>query len=117
MVKFGYRRFTFLHAKCYAAEAYDKKQKKYVIESTIAGVGKKNGVEALHGDIANLQNGLFIADAGGLALSYHDKPIIERNKWNRPTRTASYIVMTPRQYLVTDSRESIELREDEIVIE
>lgn len=117
MVRYGYKRFTFLHAKCYAAEAYDKNIKEYVVESTIAGVGKKNGVAALQGDIANLQNGLYIADAGGLALSYHDRPITKRTEWKRPTNTASYIVMKPRQYLVTDSRDSLEIREDEIIVE
>jgi len=41
-VKYGYKSFRFLHAKCYAAESWDGE--KYVLESTIAGVGKSEGV-------------------------------------------------------------------------
>ena len=90
---YGYAEFRFLHAKCYAARDYTGK-----LESTIAGVGKKNGVTALKDDINNLDIGLVIEDAGGLALSYHDAPIRRRTEWSRPTYTASWIVMTPRRY-------------------
>lgn len=100
MVTYGYRRFTFLHAKCYAAESWDQASCSYEIETTIAGVRKENGRIAMAGDIANLRDGLFIADAGGLALTYHDMPVRERVEWTRKTKTASWIEMNPRQYLV-----------------
>ena len=54
----------------------------------------------MNGDIANLADGLFIADAGGLALTYHDSPVRDRTEWKRKTKTASWIEMNPRQYLV-----------------
>lgn len=112
-VKYGYVEFTFLHAKCYAAKAWNIKKQAYEIETTIAGVRKENGVNAMNGDISNLQDGLFIEDAGGLALSYHDKPITKRNDFKRPTISASYIVMTPRQYLVQNGiPDYIEERDD-----
>ena len=118
MVQYGYQKFTFLHAKCYAAEAWDKKQKKYVIETTISGVCKANGAAALRGDIANLQAGLFIPDAGGLALTYHDAPVHTRYDFKRPTATASWIEMQPRQYLVSDGiRDMVEDMDSEIIIE
>lgn len=97
-VAYGYKRFTFLHAKCYAAESWNGEA--YEVETTIAGVRKENGKKAMQGDISNLQDGLFIPDAGGLMLTYHDSPIRERKDWKRPTRTASWIEMNPRQYLV-----------------
>lgn len=100
MVAYGYRRFTFLHAKCYAAESWNPKKGCYEIETTIAGVRKENGRLAMNGDIANLSDGLFIADAGGLALTYHDSPVRERTEWSRKTKTASWVEMNPRQYLV-----------------
>ena len=99
-VDFGYRKFTFLHAKCYAVESWNEKEKKYIIETTISGVRKKNGAAALNGNIANLKDGLYIADAGGLALTYHDLPSRKRYDFNRPTYTASYIEMTPRTYVL-----------------
>lgn len=99
-VAYGYNRFTFLHAKCYAAESWNPKNKCYEIETTIAGVRKENGILAMQGDIANLSDGLFIADAGGLALTYHDSPVRERTEWKRKTKTASWVEMNPRQYLV-----------------
>lgn len=97
-VPYGYKRFRFLHAKCYAAESWNGSE--YVVETTIAGVSKKNGVEAMAGDIDNLADGLYIADAGGQKLAYHSKPITVRTDWARKTMTASYIYMTPRDYLV-----------------
>lgn len=117
-VQYGYRRFTFLHAKCYAAEAWDKKDRRYAIETTISGVRKTNGAAALRGDIANLQEGLFIADAGGLALTYHDAPVHVRHDFKRPTATASWIEMQPRQYLVSGGiRDTVEEVEIDIVID
>lgn len=98
-VDYGYRRFTFLHAKCYAAESWDGE--KYEIETTIAGVGKKEGVAAMHGDIANLKDGLYIPYAGGLKLIYHDESIRIRKDFKRPTLTASWIYMSDRDYHVT----------------
>lgn len=97
-VRFGYRKFTFLHAKCYAAEVWNDKKQCYEIETTIAGVGKKEGAAALCGDISNLKEGLHLDDAGGLALSYHNSPVRVRKDWKRETVTASWIVMSPRTY-------------------
>ncbi len=117
-VEYGYRRFIFLHAKCYAAEAWNKEMKSYEIETTIAGVRKENGRDAMKGDIANLADGLYIPDAGGLALTYHDSPIRERTEWKRKTRTASWIEMNPRQYLVKSGiREIMQTEDGEIISE
>lgn len=117
-VEYGYRRFTFLHAKCYAAEVWNKETKSYEIETTIAGVRKENGKVAMKGDISNLADGLYIPDAGGLALTYHDSPIRERTEWKRRTRTASWIEMTPRQYLVQSGiRDTVQIEEGEIISE
>ena len=93
--KFGYKEFRFLHAKCYAARTYEGK-----LESTIAGVGKKEGVAALKDDIENLTDMLVIEDAGGLMLTYHDAPAHVRTDFAKPTMSASWVVMTPRRYEV-----------------
>lgn len=92
---FGYKEFRFLHAKCYAARTYEGK-----LESTIAGVGKKEGVAALKDDIENLTDMLVIEDAGGLMLTYHDAPAHVRTDFAKPTMSASWVVMTPRRYEV-----------------
>lgn len=93
--QYGYKEFRFLHAKCYAARTCSGE-----LESTIAGVGKKQGVSALHDDINNLNDLLVIPDAGGMMLAYHDAPIHLRSDFQRYTETASWIVMTPRRYEV-----------------
>lgn len=92
---FGYKEFRFLHAKCYAARTYEGK-----LESTIAGVGKKEGVAALKDDIENLTDMLVIEDAGGLMLTYHDAPAHVRTDFAKPTMSASWVVMAPRRYEV-----------------
>jgi hypothetical protein len=92
---YGYKEFRFLHAKCYAARTYEGK-----LESTIAGVGKKEGVAALKDDIENLTDMLVIEDAGGLMLTYHDAPAHVRTDFAKPTMSASWVVMTPRRYEV-----------------
>lgn len=93
--EYGYKEFRFLHAKCYAARTCEGK-----LESTIAGVGKAEGVKALKDDIENLNDFLIIEDAGGQMLTYHNSPIKERHDFQRPTHSASWIVMTPRRYEV-----------------
>lgn len=93
--EYGYREFRFLHAKCYAARTCEG-----VLESTIAGVGKAEGVKALKDDIENLNDFLIIEDAGGQMLTYHNSPIKERHDFQRVTHSASWIVMTPRRYEV-----------------
>lgn len=92
--EFGYRKFRFLHAKCYAVECSDGH-----IEATIAGVGKAEGVKALAGDVDNLANGLVIKPAGGQALTYHDRPLMAR-QFGRQTEVGSFIYMEPRRYEV-----------------
>ena len=115
-VDYGYRRFRFLHAKCYAAEAWDGER--YTIETTIAGVGKEQGKKALGGNIDTLADGLYIADAGGQALTYVAVPVRIRTDFKRRTRTASYIIMRPREYLVNAERpEAIKDMVAEIIVE
>lgn len=115
-VDYGYRRFRFLHAKCYAAEAWDGER--YTIETTIAGVGKEQGRKALEGNIDKLTDGLYIADAGGQALTYVDVPVRSRTDFKRRTRTASYIIMRPREYLVNAERpEALKDMVAEIIVE
>lgn len=114
-VDYGYRRFTFLHAKCYAAESWNDKKGRYEIETTIAGVGKREGIAALHGDISNLQEGLYIDDAGGLMLAYIDKPVTVRKDFKKETLSASFIYMKPRDYLIRGSgsmKEMLLIEED-----
>lgn len=103
--EFGYTEFRFLHAKCYAARTCEG-----VLESTIAGVGKKEGQAALKDDIENLNDFLIIDDAGGQMLYYHDSPIKERHDFQRVTHSASWIVMTPRRYEVGGVNEFTEER-------
>lgn len=100
--RYGMTQFKFLHAKCYACVDADG-----VVESTIAGVGKKQGVKALQGNIDNLRDGLFIAPAGGKSLTYHDSGIKERHDFRRVTFSASWIEMHEREYRVSDPRELI----------
>lgn len=115
-VDYGYRRFRFLHAKCYAAEAWDGES--YSIETTVAGVGKEQGRKALEGNIDKLADGLYIADAGGQALTYVDVPVRSRTDFKRRTRTASYIIMRPREYLVNAERpEALKDMVAEIIVE
>lgn len=115
-VLYGYQKFRFLHAKCYAGLGWDKKKKCYQLETTIAGVGKKEGVKALDGDIDRLADGLYIADAGGNQLTYHDVPVYTRHDFKRPTKAASYIYMQARQYLVQNGvPDSVEIEESEII--
>lgn len=104
-VDYGYKSFRFLHAKCYAAESWNGEG--YVLESTIAGVGKAEGVAALDGSIDNLHDGLIIEDAGGLALKYHNRPVFRRYDFDRSTLCASYIEMNPRSYIVSDKNTEI----------
>lgn len=111
-IPFGYRRFRFLHAKCYADESYNPKTGEYDIESTIAGVGKKEGVKALQGNIDNLTDSLYIDDAGGKMLEYHDRPIQQRRDFQRPTLTASFIRMLPRTYDMRTYKENITKTEE-----
>lgn len=102
-VRYGYRKFIFLHAKCYAAEAWHGEE--YSIETTIAGVGKTEGIAAMAGDISNLRDGLYIDKAGGKKLIYHDEPVQVRNDFKRPLKTASWIQMQDRDYRVQWSRD------------
>lgn len=97
--RYGMQAFRFLHAKCYACVDADG-----TIESTIAGVNKKAGVKALDGSIDNLRDGLLISPAGGQCLAYHDEPIRQRTDFAKPTVSASWVVMTAREYRVSDER-------------
>lgn len=97
--RYGMLQFKFLHAKCYACVDADG-----TIESTIAGVNKKAGVKALDGSIDNLRDGLLISPAGGQCLAYHDEPIRCRTDFAKATVSASWVVMTPREYRVNDPR-------------
>lgn len=92
---YGYQEFRFLHAKCYAARNCDG-----VLESTIAGVGKKEGVAALKNDIDNLNDFLVIADTGAQLLTYHDAPAHVRTDFIKPTMSASWIVMSTKSYAI-----------------
>ena len=108
--KYGYREFVFLHAKCYAT-----RDAKGVVEVTISGVQKDKGAKAMANNLANMYDGFFIKDAGGLALTYWDKPVQARTCWKRKTETASFITMKPREYLVSNNPpDYIEERLDEI---
>ncbi len=78
------------------------------MESTIAGVGKNQGVAALKDNINNLNDMLVIDDAGGMMLAYHDAPLCKRTGFARPTLTASWIVMTPRRYEVKENPDILE---------
>lgn len=108
--EYGYREFVFLHAKCYAARTADGN-----VEVTISGVQKEKGVQAFNNDLSNMKNGFFIKDAGGLNLTYHDRPVKKRTDFKRTTETASYVVMSTREYLISGCLpDYIENRVDEI---
>ena len=65
-----------------------------------------------------MADGLYIADAGGQALTYVDVPVRSRTDFKRRTRTASYIIMRPREYLVNAERpEAIKDMVAEIIAE
>lgn len=98
-VPYGYRKFRFLHAKCYAAEAWNKKKEVYELEATIAGVGKAEGRAALEGDINRLDSQLYINPAGGKKLVYHERPVRTR-MFKRETLSAGFIFMEERDYQV-----------------
>lgn len=98
-VDYGYQAFRFLHAKCYAAESWNDKKQEYEFEITIAGVRKKEGADALK-NCDNLREGFYIAKAGGNKLKYIDRLPQLRTDFERPTTTASYIVMSDRDYLI-----------------
>ncbi len=53
------------------------------LESTIAGVGKNQGVAALKDNINNLNDMLVIDDAGGMMLAYHDAPLCKRTGFGK----------------------------------
>ncbi len=99
IIDFGYRKFRFLHAKCYAAEAWNADAQRYDFEITIAGVQKIKGKSAVK-NCENLKDGFYINDAGGFQLSYHDRAPFLRTDFKRTTSCASYIVMKPRDYLI-----------------
>lgn len=101
-VSYGYREFKFLRAKCYAADAYDKKRKAYVFSATISGVGKEEG--RVLGEVDELRIGKKIDPAGGQQLTYVSRGIQQRS-WGRSTSVASYIFMEPRVYQVKDHEE------------
>ena len=107
---YGIEKFRFLHAKCYA----------YVVDgelkTTIAGVGKKEGLNALK-DIENLKDGFYISNAGGKKIKYCSMPIrtIKRGEMEFPI--ASHIVMTSRDYMISDNRKMIiENIEQEVIV-
>ena len=118
-VEYGYKEFTFLHSKCYAALAWDKKAGSYQVATTIAGVGKAEGRAAMDGDISNLKYGLTINPAGGNKVTYCSRPVFTRTDFNRPTLCASYVYMEPREYEVRGNtiEDKIELLEMEIIVE
>lgn len=97
-VQYGYKEFRFLHAKCYAALEWDGER--YDFGVTIAGVQKEKGKTALK-TCENLKDGFYIADAGGNKLKYTDIPIHGRADFNRPTKSASFIYMEARDYLIS----------------
>ena len=74
-----------------------------------------SGVLALAGDIDRLDYGLFIADAGGQALIYHDAPVRVRKDFKRETMSASWVVMEPRQYEIKASPDMLENIELEVI--
>lgn len=118
--EFGMLQFRFLHAKCYADRDYTGQ-----LESTIAGVGKRNGLLALGcrptlypgkvrlqgGNIDKLNEWLTIPNAGGFMLAYHDSPIKTRTDFKRPTQSASWVVMSPRRYDMPEFKKMMERRE------
>ena len=109
---YGYKEFVFLHAKCYAVRMASGD-----IEVTISGVQKDKGIKAMKNDLENMRDGFFIKDAGGLSLTYHDKPVTVRTEWSRKTQSASFIVMKPREYMISNGiPDYIENRDDEIMI-
>lgn len=91
--KYGVYKFRFLHAKCYG------KITKKGLQWTIAGVSKDCAKAALK-NIDDLRNGYYIPRAGGMKVKYVSSPvkIIERDGVEFPV--ASYIIMTPREYVV-----------------
>lgn len=107
---YGIEKFRFLHAKCYA----------YIVDgelkTTIAGVGKKEGLNALK-DIENLKDGFYISNAGGKKIKYCSMPIrtIKRGEMEFPI--ASHIVMADRDYMISDNRKMIiENIEQEVIV-
>lgn len=85
--EYGYRKFRFLHSKCYAYEDKDG------ITAVIAGVTKKAGKSALNGSVDSLVSGLYIYPAGGQKLWYHPRPL-------QPDGRASYIYMQDRDVTI-----------------
>lgn len=94
-VEYGYKRFRFLHAKCYCGTEWNRKTGRYEFAVTIAGVGKKEGVKALRCE-EDLRDGFYIPDAGGNKLHYVSRPINDNLE-------ASYVWMEPRDYLISDA--------------
>ena len=115
-VAYGYKKFRFLHAKCYAAEAWNEKEGEYELETTIAGVGKAEGQAGL-GSIENLRDSFEIDPAGGQKLYYHERPITQCYDFNRETVKASWVYMEPRTYIINDAERSgmLEERDQEII--
>lgn len=110
--EYGYKEFIFLHAKCYAVRTASGD-----VEVTISGVQKDKGIKALKNDLSNMHDGFFIQDAGGLALTYHDRPVRVRTEWSRKTETASFVDMKPREYLISESPpDYVVERLDEILV-
>lgn len=116
-VEYGYKEFKFLHAKCYAARQWNPKTEKYELHTTIAGVGKQEGIEAMQNDLNNLCEGLYIPDAGGNKLYYNSRGLFKRTDFNRPTWCGSYIYMEPRDYEIKESKEKIDELDIEIIID
>lgn len=110
--QYGYKEFVFLHAKCYADRLASGEA-----EITISGVQKDKGKKSMKNDLANMHDGFFIADAGGIALTYWDKPIQARTCWSRPTQTASFVTTKQREYMISDApSDKVVERLDEIIV-
>lgn len=92
--KYGIYKFRFLHAKCYG------KVTKKGLQWTIAGVSKNCAKVALK-DISDLRDGYYIPHAGGMKVKYVSSPIKTIERDGVKFATASYIIMTPRDYKVS----------------
>lgn len=91
--KYGVYKFRFLHAKCYG------KVTKRGLSWTIAGVAKDCAKAALK-SIDDLNDGFYIPKAGGMKVKYVSSPIRLLERDGVRFHVASYIIMTPRDYMV-----------------
>ena len=108
------RAFRGLHAKCYAMEEWNKKEREYQLQVTIAGIPKKaikfidgKPVEKTNADelgsIDNLVDGFIFKHCGGTCAIYNERPIETKVINGHKIELASNVIIDTIEKEISDT--------------